>query len=73
MGMNSDHCSQGEESCSIVAEKKTEAVQQMLGEEAVLEMDGVDVDAAFECGQENMIKQAGGQRSMGSATPESVT
>ena len=50
MGMNSDHCSKEKKAARLVAEKKTEAVQQVLGEEAVLEMDDADVDAVFEGG-----------------------
>src|SRR5882762_9291554 len=61
MGMNSDHCSKEKKAARLVAEKKTEVVQQILGEEAVLEMNDADVDAAFEHGRENMIKQAGGK------------
>jgi len=45
-----------------VAEKKQRAVQQILGEEAVLEMNDADVDAVFQHGRENMIKQAGEKR-----------
>jgi hypothetical protein len=37
-------------SSTCARERKTEAVEQILGEEAVLEMNDADVDAAFEDG-----------------------
>ena len=41
-----------------------------MGEEAVLEMDDADVDAVFEGGQENMIKQAGGEEAWALLSPD---
>jgi hypothetical protein len=50
--------------------KKTEAVKQILGEDAVLVMDNADVDAAFEHGQKEMIKQAGGKEAWDLLSPD---
>jgi len=41
-----------------------------LGEEAVLVMDDADVDAAFEHGQKEMIKQAGGKEAWALLSPD---
>ena len=41
-----------------------------MGEEAVLEMDDADVDAAFEHGQKKMIKQAGGKEAWALLSPD---
>ena len=47
-----------------------EVVKQILGEDAVLEMDDADVDAAFEHGQKEMIKQAGGKEAWALLSPD---
>src|ERR1700685_1738684 len=70
MGMNSDHCSKEKKAARLAAEKKTEAVKQILGEDAVLVMDNADVDAAFEHGQKEMIKQAGGKEAWDLLSPD---
>jgi len=61
VGMNSDHCAKEKKDARLLEELKHWAVDQSLGEDAMLELTLPEINALFEKGKEDMIKAAGGK------------
>ncbi|KAF8804582.1 hypothetical protein BYT27DRAFT_7213745 [Phlegmacium glaucopus] len=62
MGIHSDHCAKKKKDARLLEELKAWAVDQSLGEEAMLEMSLQDIDAMFKRAEAEMIKSVGSQR-----------
>ncbi|KAF8813366.1 hypothetical protein BYT27DRAFT_7250897, partial [Phlegmacium glaucopus] len=56
MGIHSDHCAKEKKDARLLEELKAWAVDQSLGEEAMLEMSLQDIDAMFKRAEAEMIK-----------------
>jgi len=61
-GVNTDHCAKEKKTARLLEALKTWAIDQSLGEEAMLEMSLEDIEAMFQKSESEMIKSMGGQQ-----------
>ena len=61
VGMNTDHCSKEKKDARLLEELKAWAVDQHLGEEAMLGLSMAEINELFNKAEKEMIKSAGGQ------------
>ena len=62
VGMNTDHCSKEKKDARLLEELKAWAVNQKLGEDALLEMSIEEINQLYQKAENNMVKAVGGQR-----------
>ena len=62
MGINSDHYAKEKRDARMLEELKKCAVEQFLGEDAILELTIQQIDGLFEKAEKEMIKNAGGKK-----------
>ncbi len=60
-GVNTDHCAKEKKTARLLEALKIWAIDQPLGEEAMLGMSLEDIEAMFQKSESEMIKSVGGQ------------
>ena len=61
VGMNTDHCAKEKKDAQLLKELKAWAVDQHLGEEAMLGLSMKEINKLYNTAEKEMIKAAGGQ------------
>jgi hypothetical protein len=61
-GMNTDHCAKEKKDAQMLKELKEKAVNQHLGEEAMLDKSSGEIHEIYQKGEADMIKAVGGKK-----------